>query len=296
MYTIKQLEAFCLSATLGSFSAASRRLFTTQSTVAKRVGELEGFVGMPLFERRSRSLKLTEEGRSLLGYAEQMIELHQRLLHSMTDASRIDGKIRIGATELVGMTWLPTLIQTAHERYPQVEIEPEIDGGIRLYERLDRNEIDIAVMPGPFSSPAIGSEFVGEVENAWMAGPSFAVGNGTLSAAEVSRLPVIVQPTNSALTFLYQNWFDANGFAMRQTLPCNSVGMVAQLTMNGLGLSYLPRLYYRHHIGDGRLRIVDVVPELPRVRYFAFYRRRDPSPVVRKFLSIIQEVQDFSLT
>ncbi|KAG1252054.1 hypothetical protein G6F65_018085 [Rhizopus arrhizus] len=65
MYTLKQLEAFYWSSELGSFSASSRKLHTTQSAVAKRVGELEAFAGSPLFERRAKKLPhRAEHGRS----------------------------------------------------------------------------------------------------------------------------------------------------------------------------------------------------------------------------------------
>jgi DNA-binding transcriptional LysR family regulator len=97
------------------------------------------------------------------------------------------------------------LIQSVRTHFSRVRIEPEIDGGVRLYERLDRNEIDIALMPSPFSSPTVESRQIGEVENVWMAAPSFKVKEGTLSAQDVSQLSVIGQPNNSALTLLYRN-------------------------------------------------------------------------------------------
>lgn len=295
MYTIKQLEAFRASAVLGSFSAASRQLFTTQSTVAKRIGELEGVVGRPLFVRSGRTLRLTESGQRLLYDAGALMESHEKLLRSLSDPARYEGRLRIGATELVGLTWLPLLIQSIRQQYPAVTIEPEIDGGVRPYERLERNEIDLAIMPGSFSSPSVDSVFIGEVENVWMAAPALVPGSGAMTPAEVSAFPVIVQPTNSALTLLYQSWFETHGFDLQQTLTCNSLGMVAQLTIYGLGLSYLPRLYFAPLVADGRLRILDVSPALPSVQYSSFFRRKDTSPIVVELLDTVRDICDFSL-
>jgi DNA-binding transcriptional LysR family regulator len=295
MYTIKQMEAFCWSATLGSFAAASKQLFTTQSTVAKRVGELEAFVGSPLFERKSKTLQLTEVGQRLLVHGQEMLDLHMKVIHSLTDKSGFEGRVRIGATDLVGLTWLPMLIQSIRMQLPNIQVEPEIDGGIRLYERLGRNEIDIAIMPGPFSSPTFDSRLIGTVENVWMASPTFYTGDEELTPAEVSSLPVIVQPAASALTQLYQSWFRDNGFALQQVLTCNSLGMVAQLTVYGLGLSYLPKLHFEPLVNDGRLRIVPVHPPLPPVTYYAFYRKNDTLPVLPSILNIAGHVADFGL-
>jgi len=293
VYTLKQLEAFCATAAFGSFTEASKRLILTQSTIAKRVGELESSVGTPLFHRTGKSLHLTPVGEQLLVQAQEMMALHERITETLTDVSQFDGRLRIGATDIIGLTWLPAMIQSIRTHFPKVRIEPEIDGGVRLFERLDRNEIDIALMPGPFSSPTIESRQIGEVENVWMAAPSFKVKEGTLSAQDVSVLPVIGQPDNSALTLLYRNWFTENGFNIQKVLSCNSLGMVAKLTTYGLGLSYLPKNYFTRMLAAGELKIIDVYPKLPSVQYFAFYKRDHAPRLIEEVMVIISEVVDF---
>ncbi|MGQ8634580.1 LysR family transcriptional regulator, partial [Agrobacterium sp. DKPNP3] len=293
MYTLKQLEAFCATAAFSSFTEASKRLVLTQSTIAKRVGELESSVGAPLFHRAGRTLHLTPVGEQLLVHAQEMMALHERITGTLSDVSQFHSRLRIGATDIIGLTWLPALIQSIRTHFPKVRIEPEIDGGVRLYERLDRNEIDIALMPGPFSSPTIESCQIGEVENVWMAAPSFKLKSGTLSAQDVSELPVIGQPDNSALTLLYRKWFAENGFNIQKVLSCNSLGMVAKLTTYGLGLSYLPKNYFTPAVGAGELMIVEVEPRLPPVQYFAFYKRENAPRLIEEVLVIISEVISF---
>ena len=152
MYTLKQLEAFYWSSELGSFSASSRKLHTTQSAVAKRVGELEAFAGAPLFERRAKKLVLTAQGRKLFELAREMLDLNSRIVQNMADPASFEGVVRLGVTELVGMTWLARLVSQISLRYPKVQLMPEIDGGITLYERLEQDQLDLAIMPGPFWS------------------------------------------------------------------------------------------------------------------------------------------------
>lgn len=289
------MEAFYWSASLGSFASASKRLNTTQSTIAKRVSELEAFTGVSLFTRRGRTLQITDAGLRFLVPAREMLDAHFRLVRSLTDMSGVGGRLRIGATDLVGLTWLPLLIRSVKTRFPLIQIEPEIDGGLRLYERLSRNEIDIAIMPGPFVSPQLDSRFLGTVENVWMASPDFDTGEKELTAQDVSHRPVIVQPASSALTELYSSWFKQEGFAISQVLTCNSLGMVAQLTIYGLGLSYLPKLYFMPLVSDGRLRVVPVRPTLPPVNYYAFSRRDDTASIVTDIVEIAAQVCDFSI-
>lgn len=292
MFTLKQLQAFCASARLGSFTDASRQLLMTQSTVAKRIAELETAIGEPLFIRNGKTLRLTRAGERLLPEAQAMMRQHERIVQTMTPASHMEGHIRIGATDLVGLTWLPALIQEVRLRYPKIRVMPEIDGGVRLYERLERNELDIVIIPGPFASPAMNVAALGRITNAWMASPDLELPKGVLTPQQISALPIIGQPDNSALTILYRSWFTENGFDLNNVLSCNSLGMVAKLTTYGLGVSYLPVDYFAPLIDEGQLRIVQATPDLPPVTYFAITRRL-PSPLIDSILAVIHEVQDF---
>jgi DNA-binding transcriptional LysR family regulator len=79
----KQLEALCATAAFGSFTEASKRLIFTQSTIAKRVGELESSVGARLFHRDGKSLHLTAVGEQLLSQAQEMMALHERITETL---------------------------------------------------------------------------------------------------------------------------------------------------------------------------------------------------------------------
>ncbi|MCJ8140271.1 LysR family transcriptional regulator [Falsirhodobacter halotolerans] len=292
MYTLKQIEAFHVSALLGSFTDAARKLSMTQSTIAKRIAELEVAVGTSLFLRSGKSLRLTPAGERLLPAAREMMRLNERMVQTMTAASHLEGHVRIGATDLVGLTWLPALIQTVRLRYPKMRVMPEIDGGVRLYERLSRNELDIVIMPGPFASPEVDAVPLGRIRNAWMASPTLDLPQGTLTPQQISALPIIGQPENSALTVLYRKWFADHGFTLNNVLSCNSLGMVAKLTTYGLGVSYLPLNHFASQITEGALRVLDVEPELPLVTYYSLMRH-DASPLAQVMLPIMNEVHDF---
>ncbi len=76
--TIKQMQAFHAVATLGSVIAAADHLSLAQSTVSKRLVELEAVIGVPLFERGPRAVLLTRRGQSVLSLAAEMLRLEAR--------------------------------------------------------------------------------------------------------------------------------------------------------------------------------------------------------------------------
>ena len=74
-----------------------------------------------------------------------------------------------------------------------------------------------------------------------------------LTPQDLAPYPVISQPTNSALSHLYDAWFAEQGMPVKRVLTCNSLGMMAQLTMLGLGISYLPGAYFAPLVARGAL-------------------------------------------
>ncbi len=296
MYTLKQLEAFYWSAVLGSFSASSRKLHATQSAVAKRVGELEGFAGMPLFERRAKSLVLTQHGRKLFERAREMLELNSRMVLEMADPSRFEGSVRLGVTELVALTSLAGVIGELNRLYPKVQLLPEIEGGITLYERLQRDELDLAIMPGPFWSYEYECVHLGSVVNVWMASPSLPLDpSADLSPEDLAPFPVISQPSNSALSHLYDAWFAEQNLSVKRVLTANSLGMMAQLAMLGLGISYLPGAYFAPLVASGALCRLRVRPDLPTINYYAVHKKSAINPVINTVIDIARQACDFEV-
>ncbi|WP_211266694.1 LysR family transcriptional regulator [Halotalea alkalilenta] len=295
MYTLKQIEAFYWSCLLGSFSASSKKLHATQSAVAKRVAELESFVGRPLLER-STPFTLTPAGQQLFSFAQEMLELNSRIIDRMADPSGLEGIVQLGATELIGLTWLATLIHEVRSRYPKLQLLPELDGGITLYERLRRNEIDVAILPGPFWSYEFDSIYLGAVQKAWMVSPSLGIDAGaTLSPNDLTHYPIISQPASSAAAHMYDAWYAKAGLAFERVITCNNLGMIAKLTMMGLGISHLQQTYFQPLVEAGLLQQLDVQPPLPEVCYYAVFRKRSINPVTTKLIELMQEVCDFDV-
>ncbi len=296
MYTLKQIEAFYWSSLLGSFSASAKKLHATQSAIAKRVTELEAFVGDPLLERRPGELVLTQHGRRLFGLAEELLELNSRILQKMVDPASFEGVLRLGATELVGLTWLAKLIDQVNRHYPRIQLLPEIDGGVTLYNRLGDGALDLVIMPGPFWSYEYDCVPLASVHNVWMASPKLELdANTLLSPHDLVSFPVITQPTNSALSHLYDAWFTEQGLSVNRVLTCNSLGVVAQLTMLGLGVSYLPSSYFAPLVDSGELRKLSVTPDLPRVHYYVVYKKSVLSPLQSAIIELARQVCDFEL-
>lgn len=118
------LTAFAESATLGSFSAAARKLGKSQSTVSSAIANLEIDLGLTLFDRSSRKPKLTEHGRVMLGKVQEILAASDRLDRS---ASQLGG----GLEARLSVVWSDTyqsdhfedMLMAFEQRFPDLEFE-----------------------------------------------------------------------------------------------------------------------------------------------------------------------------
>ena len=294
-FTFKQLEAFLFSAKLQSFSAAAVKLHTTQSAISKRLAELEAALGGPLLHRTSHGLELAPAGRQLLPLAEEAHRLWQRIQHDISVDKTLRGTFRVGVTELIAMTWLTRLIQLLQKLHPHVTLEPVVDAGLTLFERLEANKLDLSIMPGTFWGQAFESVKVGQVDQAWIASPRLGIPQRALAPHEFADYPVIEQPAGASKNKFYEAWRAEHGFRFGKVLLTNSTTVLRELTISGFGISQLALDYVRPDIKSGVLRVVKSDPMPPPLVYSAVYRSDSLSPALARIVELAVATCDFTL-
>ena len=124
---IKQIEAFVHVARSGGLSAAARKLNTTQPAISMRVKELERSLGAPLLDRSQRRVRLTPRGREFLDSAEHILSITEDARHRFGGNQPMTGRIRLGVTETVALTWLPELVSRINAEFPEIVVELDVD-------------------------------------------------------------------------------------------------------------------------------------------------------------------------
>ena len=127
----------------GSLSAAARKLGVSQPTIGRRIEQLERQLDTLLFARTPQGLNLTPTGEQILNYAQRMHEEALAIERIASGADqRLEGKIRITLTDLMGNHWLPTKLPEFHQRFPGLRLEIVVEN--RTLDLVKR-EADIAV-------------------------------------------------------------------------------------------------------------------------------------------------------
>src|SRR5688572_21602871 len=108
---LPHLATFSKAAELGSFTAAARALGLSQAAVSQRVHALEQSVDKALFERRGGRVLLTDAGRKLYDYAQQILDLHGQARRELSGIeSPVLGELELAASSIPGEHLLPALL------------------------------------------------------------------------------------------------------------------------------------------------------------------------------------------
>ncbi|MCZ4316719.1 LysR family transcriptional regulator [Comamonadaceae bacterium G21597-S1] len=292
---LQQLETFNWIAKLRSFGLAARRLHTTQSTVSMRIAELEKEVGAPLLDRSRRSVKLTPKGRELMPYAEDVVRLLTDIRHFIVGAGTISGTIRIGVSELVGLTWLASLVEAIASRLPHVDVELQVGLSGSMLKRLRDGDLDLLLMPTD-GMPIVGMrmEPLGAVRFSFVAGPHFPSPDRTHTPESLVAWPLICQPSSSLLHGMIEAWYENGGVKLDKIIDSGSMETSARLATANLGISYLPLAYYEPQFASKDLIPVRVRPLMPPVPFFAVLPRTRTSPLIEAVVQMAREYSTFS--
>jgi DNA-binding transcriptional LysR family regulator len=264
--TFRQLRVFNEVARQLSFSKAAAALHLTPPAVTMQIKELEGHVGMPLFERKGKQVALTTAGEYMLVYARKILAT----LKDAEDAAARLQKLEIG-TLTIGMVstakyFMPRLLAEFQREHEGIEVKLIVSNRERLVQMLQGNEVDIAIMGRPPKEMATRAEpfaahphvFVAPVDHPLLR-------RGQLTVQALQQYSFIVREQGSGTRAAMEKFFKDANFTPKVTMEMSSNETIKQAVMAGMGLSFLSL----HTIGlelDNQLLAILEVEGSPVVR------------------------------
>lgn len=147
---IRVLRYFLAVVREESITKASEALHITQPTLSRQLSQMEAEVGVRLFERGTRKIKLTNEGILLRRRAEEIIQLVDKTERELAEQDeQVEGKISIGCGEIAAVQILPELIRTYREKYTRVSFDIFTATADLVKEQMDKGLIDIGLLLEP---------------------------------------------------------------------------------------------------------------------------------------------------
>jgi len=290
-FTLRQLQYFVAVCETQTISGAAQNLSISQSAVTDAIKELEGDLGLALFERHRRGLTLTNRGHQFYRHA-------QRILASVSDARRafyeepnaVAGTLHLGVTSLVAGYVLSDLLGRYRRTYPRVEVTALEDNGDYLEHLLIGGELDVAVMimSNVRERVALQAEiFETSPYRLWLPLGHRLAAMESIEIGDIARDPLImltVDETEENTGRLLAAFNTRPHVAFRT----RSVEAVRSLVATGAGIAILPDLIYRPWSLEGdRIESRDISGTLPVVQVGMVWRKGSQlSQAARDFIGL----------
>lgn len=272
MIDLRSLEVFFWVVKLGGFGRAAERLHMTQPAISSRISQIEGRFNVRLLDRSShRAPVATPKGIELYAYAERMLSLRSELVAHLTETAGLSGTLRLGAAETLVHTLLGALLRELHELHPRVTPEITVDISPNLQSALLAGELDLALLLGPVNEPRVCNEALCDYELAWVASPVLALGAGRLGLPDLARWPILSYARGTLPHAQLAQIFSRTDLPTARIFASSSLASILRMAVDGVGIGVLPRAMLDRDLADGRLRLLDVEPALPPLRFTASY-------------------------
>ena len=175
-WDLADLRVFCQVARRSSFVAAATELGISPAYVSKRVSDLEQALGVTLFHRTTRRVKISDAGETAYAWAQKVLEAADGLNDSVTRSdARLSGTLRISASLRLGRNHLSPILAELHRQHPELDIWLEL-----MDRRVDllAEGFDIDVRMGEVTEPHLVTHLVAENARVLCAAPSYLARRG----------------------------------------------------------------------------------------------------------------------
>lgn len=283
MDPFRNMELFLEVATTGGFRAAADRLGLPNSTVSRRIAELERDLGLRLFNRTTRRVELTEAGRLYHDRCRHIAE-DARLAHEELSGllAQPKGTVRASVPVDFALTYLSEIFADFTRAYPGIRLDLDISP---RQSDLVAEPFDVTIRIGLPSEPGLIARKLAEAEMALYAAPAY------LAAHPPPDTPQQL-PAHDCLRINDRPWrLDGPSgpvqIAVQGPITANNIGLLHRLALQGLGILSLPTAMAAPDVAAGRL--VPVLPgwHPPRITVNALTETRLLPAKVRVFIDFL---------
>ncbi|MCA8093133.1 LysR family transcriptional regulator [Burkholderia anthina] len=290
MENLNGIAAFVRTAEALSFVAAGRALGISASAVGKTIARLEQSLGVRLFNRTTRRVTLTDEGRHFYERCQRILEDFRDAEATVTaSAQRPRGKLRV-SLPVIGYRFLLPVLPEFRQCYPDVELD--LDFNDRMVDVVEGG-FDAVIRSGPLSDSSLMSRRLGPFAFVLCATPAYLAQAGTPHAPRDLEAHDCVRycfPTTGKL----QDWALAAGdgtpLKLRTAMTCNNMEALRGAVLAGLGIGYMPDFLARDALDSGALvTVLDAYRIAPGQFSIVWPSSRQLSPKLRVFVDFLCE-------
>jgi LysR family transcriptional repressor of citA len=281
-----QLKTFLSLAETRNFSKSAEKLIVSQSTVSKRIQDLEKEVGQELFVRERAGIELTRAGKALLEYVEQIVNLEEKAFLQINRTSQYSGYLILGTVYAYYDLYLSKQLSRFMTLHPEISIRVKFGHSGLMLSEVGRGQIDIAFTHHPFQHPEYICKSLGDDDVILVTDAENREHGSGISYTRIKELPLL------SSNFLYtttQSWLFPRDQQFQ--LEVDIASCTLPLLRGQKWYTLLARKLVERQLASGELREVPVLDgNIPPVQYYLVYRKESArQTAVREWLELLEE-------
>lgn len=267
----------------GGVHRAAERLHRVPSNITTRVKQLEEELGIKLFIREGRKLALSEEGRVLLPFANQMLRLSDEAVAAMK-TGKPRGALRIGALESTSAARLPPILSTFHGLYPDVQLEMVTGTSGALVDLLAKQMIEAAFVAEPYKDDGFDS-LVAFEEELVLIGPK-ELGR-IRTPSDIRHRTIIAFATGCSYRRRLESWLGAANAHAGRIIEFQSYHAIIACVSAGTGVAVVPKSVLALAADPNALSRCPLPPRIALAKTRLVWRPRYHSVALEAFKALL---------
>ena len=291
--TIRHLKIFIAVAETGKMSSAAEKLYLSQPTVSQAIRELEEHYHILLFERLSKRLYITVEGKQLLTYARQVVEQFDALEEKMIDAGGRE-RLRIGVTLTIGSCIMPTLIRRFEEKCPMTDLYTCVGNTKSIEEKLLEAELDVAVVEGMVRSAELVSSPVVKDCLVLACGRQHPLAaKRQFTAEDLRGQKFVMRKSGSGTRMLLENYLAKRGISIDIKIEADCIEMIQSAIIENGCLAVVSVRLLEHAVRKGKVCIFyNESGEWDRTFKLVYHKNKHVTPSMKSLGSMLADYEE----
>ena len=250
-----------------SFSEASNKLHISQSAVSQSIRQLEEKMGCRLFQRSTKQVQLTHEGKLLFIHIEQafhLIKAGERGIAEIHSLSR--GEIHIGASDTICKYYLLPYFKEFARCYPKIKMIITNRPSLVCLEMVSKGAVDVAVInfKDDQSIKNLNFKQLKPLQDIFAAGNAYnKLQDIPLTFADLKNYPLLLLEKNTVTRDFFDQLAAQYNVSITPEFELDSIDLLIELTKIGLGISFIPKQYVEAELNSGSLFALSVKEPIP---------------------------------
>jgi DNA-binding transcriptional LysR family regulator len=275
----RRLQVFHTVARLLSFTKAAESLHMTQPAVTFQVRQLEEYFNTRLFDRTHNRINLTEAGKRVYSFADNIFVLYAEMENSVRDLTgEISGILIIGASTTIAEYMLPSLLGDFKKKYPDVNVHLKVSNTEGIVSMIENNDIDLGVVEAPVTNKNLVVEGCRTDQLVVIVSPDHKLaGNKQVKVKDLLEYAYIEREEGSGTRDVIQDYLGQCGFAANDvhvSMELGSPEAIKGAVEAGMGVAIVSEVTIQKELKLGTLKALQLDPPLERPFSFVHQKQK----------------------